>query len=385
MEDGGLAARAYAAMISAMTLLSNNCRSAFLTTLFCLILITRLPAVDDAKFSPLPVALSNNAVAVSHESGDWRIFSFMGIGPKKTWDAVTAGGYELNPESGKWKELRPVPGVAGRLGASAVALHEQVFIFGGYVVDGQGGETTVPDLNVFVPGENRYYRGKDIPVPVTDAVVGVYRDRYIYVIGGRSTAELGPVNNVQIYDTDKDTWMPGTPIPGMPVFGHAGAIVGNTIVFVDGARKNTGGANPKYVASSDCWMGKLPSSKKGDITKIEWSQIVAHPGSARFRIAAGAGAADRRGAKIYFSGGSDTPYDYNGVGYNGRPAEPSALTFAYDVYGQRWETVNDDVSEPTMDHRGLMVMGHSLVVVGGMRFSQQVTGNVTVINLGGRK
>ena len=30
-------------------------------------------------------------------------------------------------------------------------------------------------------------------------------------------------------------------------------------------------------------------------------------------------------------------------------------------------------------------MGHSLVVVGGMRFSQQVTGNVTVINVGGHR
>lgn len=374
-----------AAMIPAMRWLANICRLASFTALSLIGFITPLRAAQEAKFSPLPVPLSNNAVAISHDFGDSRIFSFMGIGPKKTWDAVTGSAYELNPETGKWKELRPVPGVAGRLGASAVALHEQVFIFGGYVIDGQGGETTVPDLNVFVPGENRYYRGKDIPVPVADAVVGVYRDRYIFLIGGRSTAELGAVPNVQIYDTDKDTWMQGTPFPGMPVFGHAGAIVGDTIVFVDGARKNTGGANPKYVASSDCWMGKLQSSKKGDITKIEWSQIVAHPGRARFRIAAGAGAADRRGGKIYFSGGSDTPYDYNGVGYNGRPAEPSALTFAYDVYSQRWETVNEDVSEPTMDHRGLLVMGHSLVVVGGMRFSQQVTGNVTVINVGGHR
>lgn len=372
-------------MISAMKLLSNlRCR-ALAILLFGFLSIASLQAANEAKFSPLPVPLSNNAVAISHGSDSSRIFSFMGIGPKKTWDAVTSSGYELNPETGKWKELRPVPGVAGRLGASAVALHEQVFIFGGYVVDGQGGETVLPDLNVFVPAENRYYRGKDIPVPVADAVVGVYRERYIFVIGGRSTVDLGPVPNVQIYDTDKDTWVQGTPIPGNPVFGHAGAIVGDTIVFVDGARKNTGGASPKYVASSDCWMGKLPSSKKDDITKIEWSQIVAHPGSARFRIAAGAGPADRRGGKVYFSGGSDTPYDYNGVGYNGRPAEPSALTFAYDVYGQRWETVNEDVSEPTMDHRALLVMGHSLVVVGGMRFSQQVTGNVTVINLAGRK
>ena len=91
--------------------------------------------------------------------------------------------------AGKWTEKRPVPGVAGRLAASAVALHDQVFIFGGYVVDAQGGETTVSDLNVFVPVENRYYRGKDIPVPVDDAVVGLYRDRYIFLIGGWSTSK----------------------------------------------------------------------------------------------------------------------------------------------------------------------------------------------------
>ena len=140
----------------------------------------------------------------------------MGIGPKKTWDAITTSAYELDPATGKWREKRPVPGVAGRLAASAVALHDQVFIFGGYVVDAQGGENTVSDLNVFVPIENRYYRGKDIPVPVADAVVGLYRDRYIFLIGGWSSAAPGSphgpgtgstkgdaVSNVQVYDTDQ--------------------------------------------------------------------------------------------------------------------------------------------------------------------------------------
>src|SRR6202008_3242770 len=118
------------------------------------------------------------------------------------------------------------------------------FIFGGYVVDAQGGETTVSDLNVFVPIEDRYYRGKDIPVPVDDAVVGLYRDRYIYLIGGWSKTEA--VRNVQVYDTEKDQWMQATPIPGTPVFGHAGAILGNTIVYVDGSFKNPDTKGPKY-------------------------------------------------------------------------------------------------------------------------------------------
>jgi N-acetylneuraminic acid mutarotase len=200
--------------------------------LFSLLLVARLQAADEPELSPLPAPVSNNAVAISHDERGARIFSFMGIGPKKTWDAVTTSAYEMDPGTGKWTEKRPVPGVAGRLAASAVALHDQVFIFGGYVVDAQGGETTVSDLNVFVPVENRYYRGHDIPVPVDDAVVGLYRDRYIFLIGGwsGSGSKGNAVRNVQVYDTDKDTWMQATPIPGTPVFGHAGAIIDDTIV-----------------------------------------------------------------------------------------------------------------------------------------------------------
>ncbi len=141
------------------------------------------------------------------------------------------------PASGR--KNAPCRALAGRLAASAVALHDQVFIFGGYVVDSQGGETTVSDLNVFVPAQNRYYRGHDIPVPVDDAVVGLYRDRYIYrhrrMVNRQRTT---PSATSRSTTPTIDTWMQATPIPGTPVFGHAGAIIGNTIVYVDGAYKN---------------------------------------------------------------------------------------------------------------------------------------------------
>jgi N-acetylneuraminic acid mutarotase len=350
---------------------------------FCLFLGAHLQAAEEPKLSPLPAPVSNNAVAISHDDYGSRIFSFMGIGPKKTWDAITNSAYEMDPGSGKWTEKRPVPGVAGRLAASAVALHDQVFIFGGYVVDAQGGETTVSDLNVFVPVEDRYYRGKDIPVPVDDAVVGLYRDRYIFLIGGWSTPKGDAVRNVQVYDTDKDTWMQATPIPGTPVFGHAGAIIGDTIVYVDGAYKNPSGPNPKYVASSECWMGKIP--KKGDITKIEWTKLPAHPGNAHYRIAAGAGTLEKKAARIYFSGGTDNPYNYNGIGYNGQPAEPSPITFAFNVHTGEWETISENNPDPTMDHRGLLVTHRGLVIVGGMEKGQQVTARVSVVKPSRRK
>lgn len=350
-----------------------------LAILFCFFLVVRIHAADEPKLSPLPAPVSNNAVAISHDEGGAKIFSFMGIGPKKTWDAITTSAYELDPSTGKWTEKRPVPGVAGRLAASAVALHDQVFIFGGYVVDSQGGESTLPDLNVFVPVENRYYRGKDVPVPVDDAVIGVFRDRYIFLIGGWSTQEGDAVSNVQIYDTDKDVWLEGTPLPGTPVFGHAGGIIGDTIIYVDGAYKNPDGPKPKYVASDECWMGKLTDSKKGDVTRIHWTKLTPHPGNARYRIAAGPGPLEKKSGRIYFSGGTDNPYNYNGIGYNGQPAEPSPMTFAFNAYSERWETVNANTPDPSMDHRGLLTTRRGLVIVGGMEKGQQVTSKVTVV------
>src|ERR1700730_2135618 len=125
-----------AAIISAIRSASTK----LFTPLFCLLLVARLQAADEPKLSPLPAPVSNNAVAISHDDYGSRIFSFMGIVPKKTWEARTKGAYEMDSGTGKWTEKRPVPGVAGRLAASAVALHDQVFIFGGYVVDAQGGE-----------------------------------------------------------------------------------------------------------------------------------------------------------------------------------------------------------------------------------------------------
>ena len=341
-----------------------------LFSVFVLFLAISLRAAEPPKLSPLPLPLSNNAVAISHEGKESKVFSFMGIGQKKTWDAITNRAFQLDLVTGKWTEVRPAPGVAGRLGSAAATAKDLIFLFGGYVVDSRGGEDTLPDVNIFVPAENRWYRGEDLPLPVDDSVVGVYKDRYVYLISGWS--KTGSVSDVQIYDTEKNKWMKGTPIPGTPVFGHAGAISGDTIVYVDGVYEKPG-ANPKYAASDECWVGKI---NKADITKIEWTKLPAHPGNARYRIAAGG--SDKEG-RVYFSGGTDNPYNYNGVGYNGQPSEPSPVTFAYNLRTGKWEVVNENTPDSTMDHRGLLVTPRGLVIVGGMNKGQQVSANVRVV------
>jgi hypothetical protein len=349
--------------------------SAFSVLTLCAVILL---GADEPRFPPMPAAVSNNAIASL--KGGFQLFSLMGVGPKKTWDDVTNQVYVMTfSHAGRWSQGRPVPGPAGRLNAAAGGVKGVIVLAGGYVVDNQGGELTVPDVNVYEPGARRWSRGKDIPVPVDSAVVGVTHDRLLYLIGGRSAS--GPVNNVQVYDIDKDAWIQATPFPGTPAFGMAGGVADEEIVVVDGAkpspsklgRSESGPAGgPRYVASDECWLGKIDHK---DPSKIEWSKLPPHPGTARFGISGGG--ADRE-HRIYFSGGTTTPHDYKGASYDGQPAEVSNITFAYDVHGHRWETLDANTSDPRADGRGLLDTQLGPVVLGGMAKNLAVTARVTL-------
>lgn len=327
-----------------------------------------LVAAEQPKVPPMPLAVSNNAVA-SLKNGI-EIYSLMGVGSRKTWDDVTAKMYILRLSTGKWTEGREVPGVGGRLGASAIGARGQVFVFGGYLVDAQGNEMTVGDVNSYLADGHRWYRAADIPVPVDNAVIGLNHDRYIYLIGGRS--KTGPVNNVQVYDAEKNAWSQATPFPGTPVFGHAGGLADDAIVFVDGAKKNTEAGDP-YVPFDECWMGKID---RKDPNKIVWSKLPPHPGPGRFAIVAGGGEKEHR---IMFSGGTTTPHNFKGLGYDRKPAEISPVTFAFELHGNRWETVMDDTSDVRTDSRGIVQTAIGPLILGGMLKNQAITDRVLAL------
>jgi len=327
-----------------------------------------LLAADQPKIPPMPGAVSSNAVA-STKNG-LEIYSMMGLGPKKTWDDITNAMYVLRLTSGKWIEGRPVPGVAGRLGASAIAARGQVFLFGGYVVDGQGTEMTVADVNSYVPEDHRWYRAADIPVAVDSAVIGVNHDRYIYLVGGRS--KNGPINNVQVYDAEKNTWSQATALPGTPVYGHAGSLADDTIVYIDGAKKNPAEGAP-YVSSDECWMGKID---RKDPNKIEWSKLSPHPGPGRFGIVAGSGEREHR---ILFSGGTATPHNFKGLDSDGKLAEISPVTFAFEVHGARWQTVVEDTFDVRTDGRGILTTPLGPLILGGMLKNGAISARVLAL------
>ena len=324
----------------------------------------------DIELDPIPQPLTSNAVAGFNGHGGLTLFSFMGVSSGKDWKSVTNAAYSMVAADGKWSTLKPVPGTAGRLGAVAVAVGDQIFLFGGFVMDGQGGETTIGDVNVYDPTTQKWFHGTDIPEAVSASITNAYDNRYIYLIGGWS--KNGPTQAVQVYDVKTATWLKGTPFPGPPVFGHAGAVVDDTIVYIDGALKNPAG-NPAYIASDECWMGKIDHK---DPAKIQWTKLPAHPGDAHFRIAAGGSNKDD---KVYFAGGTAGPYDTTGLGFDGHPAEPSTMVFDYDLHGKKWEVIHEKVATPTMDQRGLIVAPHYLVLLGGMASNRAVTAHVTLI------
>ena len=322
--------------------------------------------IEQPKIGPMPKAVSGNAVASL--KGGLELYSVMGVEEKKTWDAISNQVYILSVPSGKWRVGPPVPGVAGRLGASAIGARGQVFVFGGYTVDGRGEQTILPDVNSFVVSEKRWFRAEDIPVPVEGAVIGVTQNRYIYLVGGRS--KDGPVNNVQVYDVEKNTWSEATPFPGSPVFGHAGGLADETIVYVDGAKKNPQADSP-YVASDECWMGKIDNK---DPNRINWSKLAPHPGAGRVGIVAGAA-----GHRVLFSGGTTKPHRFNGVGYDGKPAELAMMTFAYDLRGNQWRTIAEDTFDARADAWGILWTPVGGMILGGMLSNGALSARMVVV------
>jgi len=328
-----------------------------------------LLAADQPKIPAMPAAVSSNAVATLR--GGLEIYSLMGVGPKKTWDDITNHVYILHMSGAKWSNGSPVPGVGGRLGAAAIGVKGKIYVLGGYLVDGQGGEITVSDVNVYMPEEHRWYRAADIPTAVDSAVIGVNHDRYIYLVGGRSKA--GPINNVQVYDMETNQWSQATPFPGSPVFGHAGGLGDDTIVLIDGAKKNPASGGAPYLVSDEGWAGKID---RKDFNKIEWTKLAPHPGTARFGIVAGAGEKDRR---ILFSGGSPSLHNFKGLDAEGKPVQFSDMTFSYDVRANRWDTVDEDTYDVRSDSRGIAYTPIGPIIVGGLVKNTAVTARAVLL------
>jgi len=296
------------------------------------------------------------------------LVSFAGLGAEKGYADTLDATFVMDSASGRWHESKALPGGVGRLASVAVSVGELAYAIGGDTVTEHGTEVSTPFVHAFNPVSEIFTSLASMPVPVDDAVAVVYQDRYIYLISGWH--DLGNVNLVQRYDVGTDSWQQATPIPGNTLFGHAGGIVGNRIVYCDGVMIEAHTDRSRdFVMSDECFLGIIDES---DSRRIDWRRVPAHPGLPRYRMAA-AGVSSLNG--VIFIGGSENPYNYDGIGYNGEPSEPVEVGLLFDLEKLTWRELSD-AGPATMDHRGLVPFGYRWLTVGGMLSGQQVTDKV---------
>ncbi|MDO6620737.1 MULTISPECIES: kelch repeat-containing protein [unclassified Shewanella] len=349
-----------------------------------------------ATYAPLPESVSNNAIAKVTTDNAQYLLSFTGLAEAKDYLAVhnKAWALDLSSPNNQWQPIKDVPFVAplaGRLASIAVGVDDQAYVFGGYTVAKNHEEISTVDNYRFDISANEYQRIADMPVAVDDTAASVYQQRYVYLFGGWHND--GNVNLVQVYDTQTDTWSQASPIPAPAVFGQAVAMVNNKIVLCDGVKVQANiGKRRSYASSPVCLYGELNPENH---LRISW-QLLPHysvaktaksdmnkPAIAHYRMAAtGVGSnknsnkdSDRDNNKAgyaIFIGGSDNPYNYSGIGYNGAPSTPQQYQYSFDFASNSWLTPIR-LATPSMDHRGLICHQDKLLRIGGMVSEQKVS------------
>ncbi len=317
----------------------------------------------------LPEKIANNAVAWVEIEGQPVIFSFLGLEEGKTYEDTSLAAFEYRLVEKTGRRLTPVPGGEGRLAGVAATVGQKIYIFGGYTVDAEGGEVSSPLVHSFDPQSHVYRERKPMPTPVDDSVALVYKDRYVYLVSGWH--DKGNVSLVQVYDTEKDVWFGATDYPGSPVFGHSGGIVGDRLIIADGVReKRLESGKRTFEITDEVYQGIIDSA---DPSVIKWGKLPPHPGKPRYRMAAvGSG---QKGGLVVFAGGTGNPYNYNGIGYDGVPSEPSDRVFGYQMDRGEW-LVYAPKETATMDHRGLLEIDGVFYTVGGMVAGQEVSDGI---------
>ena len=334
---------------------------------------TRLQMTGLKTLPSLPEPVTNNAVASVKVQNREFLVSFAGLASGKSHNDTHARTFILDDIDREWLEAAAVPGDVGRLAATAIGVDERAYVFGGYTVAEDGSEVSTPWVHAFDPLTGEFESREPMPVPVDDAVTVSYENRFIYLISGWH--DFGNVNLVQRYDIVEDAWTQATPIPGRAVFGHAGGIVGDTIIYCDGvAVEPHADRRRDFAATAECYAGIID---KEESRRIDWRKISPHPGKPRYRMAA-AGISDHGG--VMFVGGSDNPYNFDGIGYDGKASSPSADALFFSLESYSWQRITID-RPATMDHRGLVPFDGGWLTIGGMLEGQTVSDNVVSYEL----
>ena len=144
------------------------------------------------------------------------------------------------------------------------------------------------------------------------------------------------------------------------VFGSAGSILGDTIYFYGGA------TNGDFSPSVKLRKGAIHPN---DPTQIEWSAEIPDFGLTAYRPAS-----TTTGNKVYFLGGADETYNYNGIAYdNGQGVQPNNRSLVYDPANGTHES--DQSNSLPMDLRGIASISDTVKYLAGGMLNDQLVSN----------
>lgn len=312
------------------------------------------------EVTPMPMAISNNAVVEGYANDTGYVYSFGGIDATKIWSGINKKSFRYNTTTGIWDTIPDLPNPNAVIAAGASYVDSIIYIMGGYQVLSNGSEISSNIVNRFDPRTNTYLSdGANIPVATDDHVQAVWNDSLIYIITGWSNT--GNIPNVQIYNPSNNTWAIGTAVPNnnlYKAFGASGTIIGNTIYYHGGA-VSTG----NFSGQSTLRIGQIDPN---DPTQITWSTQTTNFVSYR------AASTNLSGVAFWLGGAEDT-YNFDGIAYNGSGGVPTKTTNL--GYGS---ATFDSIVVTTgpflpMDLRGIAKFGSDFYIAGGMINNQQVS------------
>lgn len=207
-----------------------------------------------------------------------------------SWSAAIAVLLTLNGASvvhaqGSWTTLAPVPAPTEGMTVGGVG---QVII-GAYGLSPSSGDTNLTRL--YNISTNSWSSGAPAPLPVRseEAYGDTTHGGFFYVIGGRSSG--GVINNLERYDPVTNTWTTLTPMPTARA-GSAAAVVDDAI-FVIGGRPTPGGpcsssaplnVVERYDIDTNTWstVAPLPSARSDLAAVAHGGKIFVFGGCSEF-------------------------------------------------------------------------------------------------------
>ncbi len=317
----------------------------------------------------LPEAVTNHSMAILSKNGSDFLYTFYGIDSSKTWSGVHKKIMSVNLQTGKSDIIGEMPDSMGRLASSASVINNKAYIVGGYAVYADGKERSSRQLFIFDPVSETCTKGADLPIAIDDHGQAVADNKLLYVISGWN--DSSNVRAVQVYNPITNTWQLATLLPNEPnaaVFGGAGTIVGDTIYFLGGAvfSKN-------YPPSRQFYKGIID---KTDPLKIEWKNTGTYPGEFRYRSIA-----FESNGRIFFWGGSNQTYNYNGISYQQKkPVAPNKTVLIYDIKKGSFRI--KPIGNSVMDLRNITKSSNNKwYLAGGMGKKQKPTNKVIELKM----